>query len=85
MNIEKPTQYLGRTTKESIQSGLYYGTLGALKEIIQGLSKEVFHGLPIIVGTGGFAQLYKTQQLFDHIFPDLVLTGLFEDYQMNRG
>ena len=42
VNIEAPNHYLGRTTKDSIQIGLYYGTLGALREITQGIQEEVF-------------------------------------------
>src|SRR3990167_7938738 len=34
VDIEPPESYVGRTTKSSIQSGLYYGQLGAIKEKI---------------------------------------------------
>jgi len=34
--------YMGRTTRESIQTGLYYGHLGALREIINGYKREIF-------------------------------------------
>ncbi|EKD73867.1 MAG: Type III pantothenate kinase [uncultured bacterium] len=84
VNIEEPITYLGRTTRESIQIGLYHGMLGALKEIIQGINKEIFHGAPMtIIGTGGFAQLYKDKRLFHHILPDLVLNGLFKAYHLS--
>lgn len=82
VNIEQPTSYIGRTTRESIQSGLYYGQLGALKEIIQGFKKEAFHDEPVIViGTGGFSQLYKDKSLFDVMLPDLVLQGIYRAYE----
>lgn len=82
VNIEAPSRYLGRSTKDSIQSGLYYGQLGALKEIIAGLKQEIFNDEAVLViGTGGFAQLYKDVILFDVILPDLVLQGLCKAYQ----
>ena len=85
VNIEEPANYLGRTTRESIQSGLYYGTLGALREMIAGLKQEVFQGAPLtIIGTGGFAHLYHAKQLFNEIMPDLVLHGLLEAHKMNH-
>ncbi|MDQ8040117.1 MAG: type III pantothenate kinase, partial [Rickettsiella sp.] len=60
VDIKSPVYYMGKTTRESIQSGLYYGHLGALKEIVSGLKKEIFKNKPVIViGTGGFAQLYE--------------------------
>jgi type III pantothenate kinase len=82
VNIETPLSTLGRNTRESIQIGLYYGQLGALKEIIDGLKQEVFEGAPFtVIGTGGFSQLYKDKSLFDIIFPDLVLQGLAKAYE----
>lgn len=82
VDIEVPTSYIGRTTRECIQSGLYYGQLGALKEIIAGMKKEIFQGEALLViGTGGFSQLYKDKSLFDVILPDLVLQGLCKAFE----
>lgn len=85
VDIETPTAYIGRSTRESIQAGLYYGQLGALKEIIAGYKREVFHTEPVtVIGSGGFAQLYREKGLFDVILPDLVLEGLCIAYQLNQ-
>ncbi|HVE43840.1 MAG TPA: type III pantothenate kinase [Gammaproteobacteria bacterium] len=82
VDIEEPACYLGSSTRECIQSGLYYGQLGALKEIIVGMRNEALHGEDsIVIGTGGFAQLYKDRGLFDVILPDLVLQGLLKAYE----
>lgn len=84
VDIEEPATYIGRSTRESIQAGLFYGQLGALKEIIEGYKQEVFANEPILVlGSGGFAQLYREKNLFDVILPDLVLQGLCVAYQLN--
>jgi type III pantothenate kinase len=81
VNIEKPDTYIGRATRESIQSGLYFGKLGALKELIAGMKKEAFGKESVVViGTGGFAQMYKDSKLFDAILPDLVLQGIMRAY-----
>jgi len=75
---------LGKTTIESIQSGLYYGHLGAMKEICNQLSHECFKGeKPLVVGTGGFSSLFESESVFDHIVPDLVLKGLLHSLQLN--
>jgi type III pantothenate kinase len=85
VDIESPTVYLGRTTQESIRSGLYYGQLGALKEIIAGIKREVFADEPVVtIGTGGFAQLFRNESLFDVILPDLVLQGLCKAYEFSK-
>jgi type III pantothenate kinase len=81
VNIEEPASFIGRTTRESIQSGLYYGQLGALKELIAGFKRESFHGEQVtVIGTGGFSQLYKDKGIFDVILPDLVLQGISKAY-----
>jgi len=83
VDIEAPASFIGRTSRESIQVGLYYGQLGALKEIINGMKKEVFQDEPVlIIGTGGFSQLYREKALFDVLLPDLVLQGLLKAYEL---
>lgn len=82
VNIESPPECIGTTTRESIQSGLFYGQLGALRELIAGFKQEAFQGQDVLViGTGGFSQLYKDKSLFDVILPDLVLQGLQHAYE----
>ncbi len=82
VNIEAPVGYIGRTTKESIQSGLYYGQLGALRELIAGFKQEMFAGESVtVIGTGGFARLYKDKGLYDVSLPDLVLQGILRAYE----
>lgn len=65
---------LGKSTIESIQSGLYYGHVGTIKELSAKLQQECFHGqMPLIIGTGGFSILFEKEKLFDAILPDFVL------------
>lgn len=70
------THVLGLSTVESLQSGLYYGQLGAIREIIIRITAECFSGeMPFVVGTGGFSSLFEKEKIFDAIVPDLVLKG----------
>ncbi len=84
VEILKPKNIIGRSTIESLQSGLYYGQLGSIREIIQNITKEAFaNELPITISTGGFACLFKDENLFTKIHPNLVLEGLIETLEMN--
>lgn len=75
---------LGRSTIESIQSGLYFGHLGTMKEISQRISQECFAGeKPFVIGTGGFSSLFDKEKIFDVTQPDLVLQGLMLALKMN--
>ena len=75
---------LGRTTASSIQSGLYFGHLGALREIMHRIQLEEFDGKrPTVIATGGFATLFGGTGLFDQVVQDLVLRGLLGVLEMN--
>jgi type III pantothenate kinase len=84
VEIRKADHYLGRTTAASIQSGLYHGHLGALREIMQGVRQDAFDGAKArVIATGGFSSLFADTDLFDEAIPDLVLRGLLTALVMN--
>ena len=77
---------LGKGTVESIQSGLYFGHLGAMREMIARFTQEVFHNeRPFVIGTGGFSRLFEREQIFDVEIPDLVLLGMLDALTLNEG
>jgi len=77
VEIVRSNQALGRTTASSIQSGLFLGHLGGLKEIIRRVTDEEYAGhQPLVLATGGFSSLFEGTGLFDLAIPDLVLQGL---------
>lgn len=77
VEIIKAEQVIGRSTIESIQSGVYYGALGACLELIKRIKQEAFAGQEgLVLATGGFASMFDKQDLFDYHLPDLVLHGV---------
>lgn len=77
VEIRQMKNVLGRSTIESLQSGLYFGHLGQIKEISGKLTSECFGDEPpLIIGTGGLSSLFEKESFFDRIEPDLVLQGL---------
>lgn len=84
VEILKLEQVIGRSTVESIQSGVYFGVLGACKELIHRINKESFNNQgSLVLATGGFASLFDNQNIYDHIVPDLVLQGIRLAFLMN--
>ena len=84
VEIVKIKEAVGRSTIESIQSGVFYGALGACKELIARIKKEAFAGEDVLVlATGGFASLFDKQDLYDQHLPDLVLDGVRIAAEMN--
>jgi len=75
---------LGRSTVESIQAGLYWSNVGMVRELITRITAEEFSDdPPVVIGTGGFAQLFNREKLFDHVVSDLILTGLRHIVRLN--
>lgn len=85
VEIVAPDTCLGKATVESIQMGLFYGHLGAMREIVTRISKEAFGGeVPYVIGTGGFSRIFEKEKIFDTDIPDLVLFGLYDALKMNE-
>lgn len=85
VEIARPAAALGRSTIESIQAGVYHAHVGAIRHLTTELSREAFAGeRPYVVGTGGFARLLLTENLFDEVVPELVLLGLKRAAELNR-
>jgi type III pantothenate kinase len=77
VEIARPSEVLGRSMVESIQSGLYYGTLASVRSLLALVTEEHFaKEKPAVLGTGGFGRLFTQEQLFDAFVPELPLIGL---------
>jgi len=77
VEIIRPPEVLGRSTVESIQSGLYHGTLATMRALTALVTEEQFaKEKPLILGTGAFGRLFENEQLFDAFVPELPLIGL---------
>jgi type III pantothenate kinase len=83
--IRRPDSIIGTNTVSSIQSGLYYMSLGGLEYVI-GRIKEEFAPAAKVIATGGLANLMGDDlKSLDHIEPDLTLEGLAFLYRLNHG
>ena len=84
VEIKPAKSAIGKTTIESIQSGLYWSNVGMVRELTRRITEEAFADeAPLIIATGGFAHLFDRENLFDHVVSDLILTGLLEALQLN--
>jgi type III pantothenate kinase len=84
VEIVRPAAACGRSTVESIQSGLYWGHVGLIREIRDRIASECFgSGKPVVIATGGFAGLLSGAGLFEQAHPDLVLEGIKIAQELN--
>ncbi|HLI86881.1 MAG TPA: type III pantothenate kinase [Bryobacteraceae bacterium] len=93
VEIVRPSAVLGRSIVESIQSGLYHGTLATVRALAGMISEENFGGAgdngrpdrkPVILGTGGYGRLFESETLFDAFIPELPLVGLRRAIELSR-
>ena len=84
VEIKPARTAIGKTTIESIQSGLYWSNVGMVRELISRITAEAFaEEPPLVIATGGFANLFHRENLFDHVVSDLIFTGLIEALKLN--
>ena len=75
---------LGKSTIESIQSGLFFGQIGVVKELKHRITCEVFNNEePVVLATGGFSRLFRSSGLFHSVIPDLALHGIHKSLKLN--
>jgi type III pantothenate kinase len=84
VEIARPTEVLGRSIVESIQSGLYYGAVATIRSLDDLVTKAHFAAdPPLVVATGGFGRLFEEEDLFDSYVPDLPLIGLRQSHALS--
>lgn len=73
---DDPPEVLGRSTEAAMRSGLYWGIVGAVKELVQNLADQINADVSVVI-SGGTAELLKDRLPFEmcHV-PQLVLSGI---------
>ena len=83
IDMAAPVAAIGRDTLQSMRSGVYYGTLGQIKEISRRLFSEM-GGRPKLVATGGLSHWLPAKELgLRAKDPFLTLEGLRLIYSRN--
>ncbi|MBN1622210.1 MAG: type III pantothenate kinase [Endomicrobiales bacterium] len=84
VDILRPKKAIGKSTVTSIQSGLFYGYLGLIKEVLKRVSVEI-PGRPRVIATGGLAELYtRNIKEVKAVIPELTLEGIRIIWEKNR-
>ena len=85
IDLRRPEKAIGKSTVASMQSGIFYGYLGLVREILDQIRTEM-GGKPRIIATGGLSPLLEPElsSWVDEVDSSLTLTGLRILYERNR-
>ncbi|GGD04477.1 type III pantothenate kinase [Thalassobacillus devorans] len=85
IEIRNPGQVVGQSTVEAMQSGVFFGYVGQVDEVVRRM-KEAAPSNPKVIATGGLAGLIADESAtIDIVDPYLTLKGLYTIYQRNKG
>jgi type III pantothenate kinase len=84
VDITKPQRVIGTNTVACMQSGVFWGYVGLVKEICSRIRGERDRDMRVIA-TGGLAPLFdQTENLFDVVEDDLTMHGLTVIHRFNK-
>jgi type III pantothenate kinase len=82
VSLEKPQKAIGKTTEESLKSGIYFGAVAQIDGIVSRIREELRRKYrikeePRVIATGGLAGLVsKDSKTIQKLHPTLTLEGL---------
>jgi type III pantothenate kinase len=84
VDISKPQRVVGTNTVACMQSGVFWGYVGLVREICARIKAERDRDMKVIA-TGGLAALFQqTEALFDDFREDLTMHGLTVIHKYNK-
>lgn len=84
VDIAKPKAAIGKNTVAAMQSGIFFGAIGMVEEIVRRMKHEMGASDAKVIATGGLAGLIAGETAsIDLVDPDITLQGLRIIYERN--
>jgi len=84
VDVTRPEKVIGTNTVACMQSGVFWGYVGVVREVCARIREEYGRAMKVI-GTGGLAPLFAGGAvLFDSVEDDLTMHGLTVIHRYNR-
>jgi len=86
VSLEKPKNVIGKNTRDSMRSGLIYGTAAMLDGVIARVEKELGQSCSVVVTGDSAREVLPCCSRSDIVFDeDLIMRGLWSIYCRNSG
>lgn len=83
VDLVAPKRTIGKNTRESLQSGIIFGTAGMVDSLVRRIKREL-RGKPVVVATGGLCEIFSgISEEIEFFDPHLTLHGLRIIYWKN--
>lgn len=77
VEFNKPAEAIGHNTHDAMNSGVYFGLRGMVRELVEQYAEHA-GSFPMVVVTGGDGNmLFRDFELVDRIVPNLTMMGLY--------
>ena len=85
VDLLPPPRPIGRNTAHAMQSGIFWGYVGMIDNLLRLILEQLDDERARVVATGGLAQVFQAHiARIDVVAPELTLDGLRLIYQLNR-
>lgn len=85
VDLARPSSVVGKSTVESIQSGVYFGYVGLVDGLVERMRAEMNEDPVHVVATGGLAPIIeRDSKTIEAVDEGLTLEGLRLIYELNR-
>ncbi len=85
IEIEGADKYIATNTVDGMKSGIYFGYIGLIEKIIDGMKKEMNEEDVTVIATGGISSTFENDvKGIDYIDKLVTLNGIYEIYLNNK-
>ena len=82
--ITKEEKVIGKNTVSAMSSGIYWGYIGLIKNILNKIESELNYKM-LVLATGGLSDLFINEVSHDiKVIKDLTIIGLFKAYEEGK-
>ncbi len=81
IRVEKPAGPLGQSTEQAMRSGIFHGSIGAIKGLVESYASVLGHWPALFLTGHDAALLAQDLDIADRVIPDLCLRGVALTYQ----